>query len=501
MMQKTVHILAVVRLLSATFACGAAAVTPATASDYLFSTPHRPAHIRGIVMGVPPAYFVPRSEDYDWIAEARNERLAMIGPWPAVSTNVVLKPEFGKWNLAETNRFVRWVTAVDESGSTNVVVGFNLVTNTPSSVLSPGAFVGLNGVNAGDTAAILYNPTGTIDYRQKYLDPDAPLVEDAKIYDSGAVYTNIYSLAAYTNGWTNATSTISMAMTNGTVSVYTNKWGASWEFPATFCYTNVFGSALLDACYAGDGSFPGYTNAPPALYSSESAAFSNDYAALRFAVRAATGTAIIPTNEFPKSVTTRYYDGAASGIQTNIAGTHFVYEITGSRRHWEQYNPTNEQYEVVWATDTSDTQTIPLQRTVTLQTTVPSYFVTAGQGGRVEVEAAYAVVLFSYSLTHDDGDIYETVTNISREVVLRVSAPGSLDVTGSVACENLTLDARSLFDAAAIAVGVTTPPQSAETFVPADGYYERWSASALSYLLIYKVRPSSKIADWQEELR
>ena len=110
-----------------------ATVTPATANGYHFSTPVYPAHIRGVVMGDPPAYLTPRREDLDWLAEAARERIALRGGRiPNPDTH--LYPEFGMWDLSATNRVHAWATAVDAVGTTNVVVGYHLVTNTPSSL-------------------------------------------------------------------------------------------------------------------------------------------------------------------------------------------------------------------------------------------------------------------------------------------------------------------------------------------------------------------------------
>ena len=110
--------IAVLRLLFSAACAHAATVTPAAAAAYYFSTPLRPAHLHGEVMGSPPAYYIPRSEDFDWLRETTMEREALSSRADGLyaynfGTNVVLRPEFGKWALSEANRFYRWATAVD----------------------------------------------------------------------------------------------------------------------------------------------------------------------------------------------------------------------------------------------------------------------------------------------------------------------------------------------------------------------------------------------------
>ena len=133
-MMKRNLILPVVSLLSATFPVGAASVFPAAATNYIFTTPYRPAHVRGTVMGSPPAYYIPRSEDLDWLNEAVWERLALSGSEFAApynfGTNTVLRPEFGRWDLSETNRFYRWVTATDplnRASGTSIPADYNSI--------------------------------------------------------------------------------------------------------------------------------------------------------------------------------------------------------------------------------------------------------------------------------------------------------------------------------------------------------------------------------------
>ena len=105
--------------------CGgilAATVPQRSAADYYFTRPVMTNNIVGTVMGDPPAYHLPRSEDVAWLHEAYGERVALAGgepygnSWTGALEEVVGEaPEFGKWPLSETNRFTRWTTATVKS--------------------------------------------------------------------------------------------------------------------------------------------------------------------------------------------------------------------------------------------------------------------------------------------------------------------------------------------------------------------------------------------------
>lgn len=501
----------------------AATVTPSAATNYYFSTPTFPAHIRGEVMGDPPAYRTPRSEDADWLVEAIRERTALArGEFFAPNTS--LRPEFGKWNLAETNRFYRWSTAVDAAGVTNVVVGYHLVTNSPPAhgygnrpptvrdfyiytftelewLASPG-FRG--GVGNGVTV--------------RFLDGGASLSTAARdCYDWGNPHTftniNVYSLPYLTSAVTNSFSTLEVPMTNGTVSVHTNSWSVSTHPRSRVTVTNVWEEIPLDYCHAGTGMFPAYTNAnadsgyflyPEDTPSTRPGSVTRLYELLRGMVRLSDQAAT--TNRAPPKVHCRRYDsnftGGASGgaptISTNSTGyVGAEYEVSGYLGKRYSWNSSTAEYDE-WATlDVSEWVT-PSYDAIA-PTRFRSAVVTTGGTTRVTIKAAYAVVRFKQYAERQEGTIpnlrWNPTVDIDRCVVVPLPSP-SLDLSQPVACARVTIDAKSLCTAAAAACGATTPPQNAESYVPSLGTGGSWSAECSSIVLIYRLHPTSKFTDW-----
>lgn len=517
-MMKRIHILAFIRLMSATLPVGAASVIPDAATNYYFTTPLRPVHIRGLVMGSPPAYYVPRSEDFDWLNEAYMERVALSSHDSYYfGSSTILVPEFGKWNLSETNRFDRWVTAVDAAGVTNVVIGYNLVTNAPTSNGSPGGQYEFgtyipgawpDPILPGVAARTFYNPTHD---PYGFLDPDVQLVTQSRTYDL-AYFTNVYTVASYTNVVTNSFSTIEMPMTNGTVSVYTNRWEAERTIPVNVACTNVMTLYAIDYCHVGDGPFPGYTNAPPPLITHHHVptVLSNDYAALRGTLRLADPDPWI-TNAPPSDIVGKYYftdRNTVSGTYTNRndTGYHFTYWIRGSKeRIWKELSPGTNAYERIWYTVSEEKFTIPQTRDITVRTRFPSAVVTTGGVARVSLEAAFAYVWFNYSKHQigtpvpEDGDAGVDVQemDVTKHVVLRLNASMPLDHRGEISCLRLTLNAKNLLDSAASAIqGVPTPPQNAATFSPPEWHECSWTMKLDGIVLIYRIHPTSKFTDW-----
>ena len=508
----------------------AATVTPNAASNYLFTTPQRPAAIRGLVMGSPPAYYVVRSEDFDWLNEALEERQCyMLGTFPN-GTNTTLAAEFGKWDLDATNRFHRWTTAVDAAGVTNVVVGYHLVTNTPPTSGSPGATIPSSYWLIGDAAGALWNPTGSADY---YLDPDVPLATGARAYNPNQVWTNTFSIASYTNALTNAFSTISIPMTNGTVSVHTNQWQGYLPAPRDIVHTNVIQAweSLIHFCHVGDGPFPGYTNAQPiATWDTgdlrrfgTTAIISNDYVALRGAVRLADGISWA-TNAPARSTSREHYSGVAytndvyesyaditpwnwtndyTSVSTNLTVNDWLnYSLQQSHSVWEtsvSYKThDSDGYEWIEGADVTE-RTIGRREqgrvsgTAVFETRFPSDLATIGGTTRIAVEAMYASVLFhydNYSLTN-----YEDGVEIYTNVVVRLAGP-ELDVSGKTATVKVSLDSRAICEAAAQAAGAPAPPSSLDGD-PGEERTESWWISKDGFAIFYRISPSSKLDGWQ----
>ncbi len=521
-------LLAVVRLLFS--AAHAATATPAAAKNYLFTTPSHPASIRGLVMGSPPAYYVVRSEDFNWLNEALEERLCYMGGTFPNGTNTTLAAEFGKWDLDATNRFHRWTTAVDAAGVTNVVVGYHLVTNTPPTSGSPGATVPGSYGLIGDAAALLWNPTTHTDY---YLDPDVPLATGAHAYNRNQVWTNTFSIASYTNALTNAFSTISIPMTNGTVSVHTNQWHGFLQAPHDIVYTNVTqaSESLIHFCHVGDGPFPGYTNAQPiATWDTgdlrrfgTTAIISNDYVALRGAVRLADRISW-PTNAPARSTYREHYSGVAytndlyasladvtpwnwtsdyTSVSTNLTASDWLaysFQQSHSVRETSVSYKTHDSdgYEWIEGADVTE-RTIGRREqgrvsgTAVFETRFPSDLATIGGTTRIAVEAMYASVLFHYD-NHSLSN-YEDGVEIFTNVVLQLAGP-VLDVSGKTATVKVQLDSRAICASAAQAAGAPAPPSSLDGD-PGEERAESWWISRDGFAIFYRISPSSKLDGWQ----
>lgn len=515
--------------LFALHALHAATAFPAAASNYVFTTPLRPAQIRGLVMGTPPAYYVPRSEDFDWLHEAYVERLDYRDGVSPAETNTTLAAEFGKWALSETNRFYRWVTAVDAAGVTNVVVGFNLVTNITQTSDSPLAETDDSFWWPGEAAAQLWNPTGADNYLASYLDPAVSLVAGSRVYGGSGIWTNVYALAAYTNAVTNAFSVITMPMTNGTVSVYTNRWIAIKRFPYEIVYTNLVNAGGFHYCQTGEGPFPGYTNAPPLGLSRGAALFSvpsvisNDYVALRGAVRLA--DAVSQPNNAPLTLTgidcrrgvgytndvyASYADiqpafltNVVTTVTTNNTSADWLdYSMVVTHDEWQTTvyyidvdalgnEVTNSTVKTESAIDSRESGV--LSDTAVLYTRFPSDLVMAGGAMRVAVEAVYADVRIRYS-NKSDGENPDYTANIDTNVVLRLAAP-ALDVTGADAVATVAMDSRAICAAAAVAAGAPQPP-AFDDGDPGVDRIEAWYLSVRGFYLFYQTTPNSRLSDW-----
>ncbi len=443
----------------------AAVVTPASAADYLFSTPRRPAHIRGIVMGSPPAYYVPRSEDWDWLAEACEERDALaLGHIPVTNVwSTALVPEFGLWGLGETNRFYRWVTAVDAMGVTNVVVGYNLVTNSPAE-RGPG-------VRIRDRPDL---PNMGSDY---WLDGDVDLLSGTVSIPGrlGLVtFTNFTHTLTYTNVVTNAYSLITMPMTNGTVSVHTNEWTAEISKPGeVLVATNIYTAVSEDFCQANPtGRFPRAFDGVPKLnanpFLSTQEVFSNYYARIHRTVRLSEYCSIWITNEYYR-VVEEYYDSDGQ-VYTNESpyDDYFTFH-----RYSNNVNVRRCAK--------------PLGGVIT--TRFRSDLVTTGGVERVTIEAAYRVgTLFYYR-----GGA--APTNLSATVISRVSFPEHLIVTGAYAQVSVTDDAlaQATADFNAAGHGIPALPALSDT---SPGLRESFYYLRPDYVIFYRIHPTSKFEDW-----
>jgi len=281
--------------------CGgvlAATVRQRSADDYYFSRPNLPSNIVGTVMGDPPAYHIPRSEDVAWLREAWAERVALAGgspfgnSWTGVLADVVVQvPEFGKWPMSETNRFAKWTTGTFVVGSnvvTNIVVGYSVVTNKGGGVDTPT----IQGVNPwyGLDAYLVAN---TNNMGTGFLSLSNDLyITSATVHEEECT-TNIFDQTVWFDSWTNGTNFVSMPMTNGTTSVFTNIWRVYSPTSAVVRMTNItLHTELGVPGIFKDGTIHGLNRPlpPPLDGLLATAGITNHYASLRQAVRLAKST-------------------------------------------------------------------------------------------------------------------------------------------------------------------------------------------------------------------
>lgn len=245
----------------APFASTAAPVPQNSADKYFFTFPDRPAGIKGIVMGDPPAYSVMRSEDVSWIEEAIAERQQLQSGWTGSRRRVLDVPEFGEWPLSATNGFKKWTTALFYDGGTfhtNIIARYKTTTNELAKLLpaiksgdirnpdhfylddwlsvNDGDYATFNSIDAGEDAVASGFPyitnvvnSVTTNWTGHYYDAQGHL--------QLSIRTNITQ--------------ITMAMTNGTISVHTNSWIERLPHVEYHTTTNIRQLGFSDLVFAG----------------------------------------------------------------------------------------------------------------------------------------------------------------------------------------------------------------------------------------------------------
>lgn len=401
----------------------AVSVPQTSASDYIFSRPLHTNHIRGVLVGTTNAYRVIRSEDVDWLIEAFSERAAISG------------------------------------GSIGI----------------PGTGVDSR-VRRNDVIFLPWNIGGG------WLDGDAPLLAGTRLVPfSFPTTTNIYAHTTYTNMWTNAVSLITMPMTNGTVSVYTNSWRVRKLCPVESVATNVHVWTYIDYCHGVDGvPFPAYSNLSASAIgyfdfgethtlfpTVKSIAYAREL--LRGTKRIA-GTDYIFTNK-TRSIAKSLYDGGTCSVSTNYGGCIFQLHAGPTRAEIEQ-------------TDTF---------TAIVPTRFSSSLVTAGEKNRVSVEAVFATCYFSYMYMRDED--FSTVKIVQTNAIIRLGEP-SLDLSGPNALCRVPMSARGLCSACAAAASVPSPPLSEEQYRTSSGFDEFWYFYIDKLVLFFAIAPSVKLPDW-----
>ena len=410
-----------------TAAAYAVAVPQRSAADYIFTRPVLTNHIRGVVVDVTNAYGVIRSEDVDWLKEAICERLSIRSGHAATEWYVV-GPVVGKRDIPYSDENDFW-----------------------------------NGFPRGSDAG--------------WLDPDTPLLDGIRLYNYGAQpVTNVYVVKRLLvdGHLTNSFSVIEMPMTNGTTSVYTNRWRAYLSPVEDVIFTNIHEWTELDYCQAHDaGIFCGLTNntyfrSGLYLLSRETpsiSVLSNMFECLRGTKRLADVDSLI-TNSVP------YIHELENDIggQTYHTGTNGYMGSVSVYFHAENY----------W----SERTWCPAF-TADVETRFKSSLLTTGGTSRASVEAVYANCEFRY---------LGTSNNMSTNAVVRLQSP-SLDVSGENALCRVQIDTSAIFAACASAAGIPTPPSTIE-YRAAEDESEFWEFEIRGITIIYRITPSVKLPDW-----
>ncbi|MBO7688043.1 MAG: hypothetical protein J6V72_16770 [Kiritimatiellae bacterium] len=293
-----------IAVFAATFCVAFADVVPQTSADkYYFTRPRHPAGIKGVVMGAPPEYKVMRSEDVSWIEEARQERKALMGLGGSAGRDVFDVPEFGKWPVSAINGYTKWVTATFyENGAltTNIVARYRTETNNLSTTMMK---IGSSRDGLIGNADFVYLNSGTDYAAWGYLDPSATnTISSSQVQEiegnwdwpmitnvTETVTTNWSGAYRDETGWhrseiTNVTY-VTMAMTNGTTSVHTNKWVEAVPREERKSVTNVV--ELSWGLLVFDNRSPKFLmrESPPLKGLFKSSAITNCYPILRDAKR------------------------------------------------------------------------------------------------------------------------------------------------------------------------------------------------------------------------
>lgn len=391
-------------------------VLQTTAADYIFSRPVHTNHIKGVLVDTTHAYRVIRSEDLDWLLEAWAER------------NAIHAGSF-------TNRGP---------------VGVGPVVKKRDAVFD------ING--------------------SAWLDSDAPLLTGARLVPTTRTTTNTYSQTTYTNGFSNAVSRITMPMTNGTVSVYTNRWAVGKIFPVESVTTNVHEWSYIDYCHAVEGvPFPAYSNAYALSwgYFNETYAMFPSVKSIAHAREILRGTKRLAdddcfwTNE-TLTITKLLYGDSPPIVSTNFGGA--VYNFNSSHTY------------------ANITRTYPF--TAHVPTRFSSSLVTIGGANRVSVEAVFAQCYFSHSFAIGNN----TGTYLATNAVVRIGE-SSLDLSGRNACCLVSVNPQAICAACANLAGVNTPPTS-DDYRSSEGTYEEWHSYIDKLILFYSINPSVKLPDW-----
>ena len=425
-----------VAIFAFTSSAGFIEVPQKSASDYIFITPVLTNNIQGKVIDPSAPYGVIRSEDVDWFSEAFVERECLLAgsiPRPSLGVGAnIRQPEFGLF----WNGYVR--------GS----------------------------------------PYG-------WLDPDVQLFGGSRLVNrfySLQSVTNVFSNAFLTNGVTNAFSVITMPLTNGTTSVFTNKWDARKLFQSglTREITNVVSKSLIDLCCDGTEIFTGYTNTPRIAFGSVVTSNGN----IRLAFTETPNAGVFSNACEVLKGTKRLAD--ANVNVTNTVMSVFEYVFHEIENSYEKRDDGERAgiYKVISYDDYVERTYTPAF-TAIIPTRFGDHIATTGGVSRVSAKAVYVLCDFSYK--HEEHG--QVVANVSTGVVMRLS--GTLDASGETAVVKFRHDAFALCSSAAQAAGCPAPPASVESYREEGlGYASEWNISFAQYAIIYSITPSTVFPNW-----
>ncbi len=417
-MKRLVQIALLAPLCAAVPAASFGVNVPQTsASDYIFTVPRLTNHIHGVLVDTTNHYGVIRSEDVDWLLEAWAERSRI---W----SGRVGRPLAGAGPVVSRDDVIFSLEGYD------------------------------------------------------WLDADAPLLPFVRLFGGYQTTTNTYAQTSYTNGWTNALSTISMPMTNGVVSVFTNSWRQQKLFPVTSVMTNVHVWDDVDYCHGLDGvPFPAYSNVNLLSWGYFGETFSQfpTVGSIAHAREILRGTRRLAdkdmffTNETYTVSDERYRSSGSTMTITNVVG--------GCRYVFRAGHDLS-----------SRTRMPPF--TADVATRFSARLITTGNVNRVAVEAAYATGSFTYSRLR--GNNVEQLLNTNA--VVRLENP-VLDISGEEAFCRVRIDAEELCAMCAAAAGCEWPPESINYYT-SDGVSTYWRFNVDDFTIIYSVSPSVKLPDW-----
>lgn len=445
MMKRILHI-AILAVSPALTPAHAVTVTPATAADYIFHRPVLTNNIRGVVMGWPPAYRVIRSEDVDWILEAWEERAA-IRSGSTNRNNRAVGATVKRDDLADISTFWNGWPREDEGW--------------------------LDGSVELATARVPFSHWGQV-------------TTNIWLYEDTASITNIpetyYDIGvSKSNGFT----VITMPLTNGTLSVFTNRW--TWEYAdkekVFVTATNIHTWTHLDWCQADPSApFPGNMDAPRLNWSGSLIEFptvsavSNAYQNLRSTSRLA-DIDCLETNHCATIYSTQR-NGVLSRPITNANQTLSYYLSLYASTNGQSYSGTET------AQHTPYVAHVP--------TRFKSYINTIGGSQRVELEAAYAPVSLDYYFR--DGFHRSPTESVMTNVMIRIS-DATLDMSGDTIYVHVPYNARQLCTLAATAVDLPPVPSDGVMHRPDDGETFEWECKSLGFVFIYRISPSVKLPD------